>query len=172
MRLLYRLTGGAPDNALDAERVDAVLAAIWTAFRSARLLKAAGPYAWRLDLRQAEVARLDRAWQCPQTWRLLPFAPAGVSLNAIEAEALATPVDMPRLPVAAPAGLTAEARAEIRRWLAEDGTVAALRTRGHWTDIHDRIAEFAPFLRAQEHSAQSQPSDLRRGLQERADQHP
>ncbi|WP_181164701.1 DEAD/DEAH box helicase [Amaricoccus solimangrovi] len=160
VRLLYRLTGGAPDNARDAERVDAVLAAIWTAFRSARLLKAAGPYAWRLDLRQAEVARLDRAWQCPQTWRLLPFAPAGVSLNAIEAEALATHVDMPRLPGAAPTGLTAEARAEVRRWLEEDGRVAALRTRGHWTDIHDRIAEFAPFLRAQEHSAQIDRASL------------
>lgn len=160
VRLLYRLTGGAPDNTLDAERVDAILAAIWTAFRSARLLKAAGPYAWRLDLREAEIARLDRAWQCPQTWRLLPFAPAGVSLNAIEAEALATPVDMPRLPGAAPTGLTAEARAEVRRWLEEDGRVASLRTRGHWTDIHDRIAEFAPFLRAQEHSAQIDRASL------------
>ncbi len=160
VRLLYRLTGGAPDSALDAERVDTVLAAIWTAFRGARLLRAAGPYAWRLDLRQAEVSRLDSAWQCPQTWRLLPFAPAGVSLNAIEAEALATPVDMPRLPRAAPTGLTAETRAEIRRWLEEDGRVAALRTRGHWTDIHDRIAEFAPFLRAQEHSAQIDRASL------------
>ena len=160
VRLLYRLTGGAPDNALDAGRVDTVLAAIWTAFSSARLLRAAGPYAWRLDLRRAEVARLDRAWQCPQTWRLLPFAPAGVSLNAIEAEALATPVDMPRLPGAAPTGLTAEARAEVRRWLEEDGRVASLRKRGHWTDIHDRIAEFVPFLRAQEHSAQIDRASL------------
>lgn len=68
------------------------------------------------------VAVLERATQSAQirfgasacTFSSMPFAPAGVSLNAIEAEALATPVDMPRLSGAAPTGLTAEARAEVR----------------------------------------------------------
>lgn len=41
---------------------------------------------------------------------------------------MATPVDMPPAG-AAPTGLTAEARAEVRRWLEEDGRVASLRKR-------------------------------------------
>lgn len=159
-RLIGRLTGGAPGGSFDRGRVDAVLAAIWSTLRSAGLLKPVGAHSWRLDLSQAVIARLDRAWRCPQTWRLLPYAPAGVSLNAIESEALATPVDMPRLPKAAPMGLTARERAEVRRWLAQDATVADLRARRHWTAIHDRIAEFAPFLRAQEHSAQIDRASL------------
>ncbi len=32
--------------------------------------------------------------------------------------------------------------------------IAILRSQGLWTDLHDRVAEYPPFLRAQEHSAQ------------------
>ena len=153
VRLLFRLTGGTPDSSADSERVEAVLAAIWEAIKGARLLKSAGPHAWRLDLRKAAVARLDRAWQCPQTWRLLPYAPASVSLNAVGADA-AVSIEMPRLPAAAVMGLTSGQRSDIRQRLRTDPLVAGLRERGHWTDLSDRVAEFSPFLRAQEHSAQ------------------
>ncbi|MFW5881253.1 MAG: helicase-related protein, partial [Roseicyclus sp.] len=159
VRLLFHLTGGTPDSAADAARVEAVLAAIWEALMGARLLKSAGPHAWRLDLRKTAIARIGLAWQCPQTWRLLPYTPATVSLNAIEAAA-ATKVEMPRLPDAAPTGLTADQRARIRDWLTGDEQVSDLRQRGHWTDLHDRIAEFSLFLRAQEHSAQIDRASL------------
>jgi hypothetical protein len=48
----------------------------------------------------------------------------------------------------------AEERLSLRAWLRDDGIVDDLRRRGLWTDPYVRVAEFAPFLRAQEHSAQ------------------
>ena len=154
VQLLFRLTDGTPDSVGDAERVDRVLAAIWSALKGARVLKSTAPHAWRLELKHAAVARIDTAWRCPRTWRVLPYAPARVSLNALDSEAHAEPVPMPRLPDASPVGLTADARARIRNWLASNDAVVDLREAGHWTNLHDRVAEFAPYLRAQEHSAQ------------------
>ena len=61
---------------------------------------------------------------------------------------------MPRLPTANPGGLDPVARGQIALWLETADDVGALRRAGQWTDIHDRAATFAPFLRAQEHSAQ------------------
>ena len=42
----------------------------------------------------------------------------------------------------------------VAYWCATDAAVSELRTSGLWTDLHDRIATYPPFLRAQEHSAQ------------------
>ncbi len=175
MHLPFRLTRGAADSEIDQERVGSFLAAIWTALTMERVVKRVAPSAWRLDLGAASVARLDRAWLCPQTWRLLPYAPGGVSLNAVQGAAAAEPVAMPRPPIAAPGGVSGLEREALRRWLVADPQVSDLRRRGLWTDLHDRVAEFSPFLRAQEHSAQIDPQqspDLRGGVPRRADQHP
>lgn len=152
--LLYRLTGGSVESATDAERVTGVLSAIWTALRKAQTIKSVGPSAWRLDMRKASILRLDEAFECPVTRRLLPFAPAGRSMNALEDERSVRTVKMPSPPVAAPNGPGARERKVLRNWIATDPTIADLRLSGHWTILHDRVAEFAPFLRAQEHSAQ------------------
>ena len=160
MHLPFRLTRGAADSEIDQERVGSVLAAIWTALTMERVVKRVAPSAWRLDLGAASVARLDRAWLCPQTWRLLPYAPGGVSLNAVQGAAAAEPVAMPRPPIAAPGGVSGLEREALRRWLVADPQVSDLRRRGLWTDLHDRVAEFSPFLRAQEHSAQIDRSSL------------
>jgi hypothetical protein len=63
-------------------------------------------------------------------------------------------VDLPRLPRANAGGLTPEDAAEVARWCETDPQVASLRLEGLWSDLHDRAASYAPFLRAQEHSAQ------------------
>ena len=75
-------------------------------------------------------------------------------MNAVDHKAIVRTVEMPVLPLSAPLGISVPARQAIREWLASDACVTALRLDGHWTDLHDRAAEFAPFLRAQEHSAQ------------------
>ena len=131
------------------------------ALQRAGVIVPAGPSAWRLDLARAEIAALQVAHECAVTGRLLPYAPGGWSLNAIPEGARTRPIEMPVLPLSAPKGPGRTDRAELRRWLQSDAQVAALRRAGHWSDLHDRTAEFAPFLRAQEHSAQIDRESLK-----------
>ncbi len=151
--ILYRLTGGSRDSAADVERVATLLSALWTALIQGRVLWSAGPGAWRLDLTKSSIAKLDHAFECPVTKRLLPFAPGGISLNVPSTPESARLITMPTLPIAAPNGPTQAERRSLRAWL-ENDAINEMRLAGHWSDIHDRIAEFSPFLRAQEHSAQ------------------
>jgi Lhr-like helicase len=65
-----------------------------------------------------------------------------------------TELDLLRLPQANPGGVTQETRDRLKHWCETDATVADLCARGLWTDLHDRAAVYAPFPRAQEHSAQ------------------
>jgi hypothetical protein len=64
------------------------------------------------------------------------------------------PVVFPLPPIANAGGLAPDQRLAIRNWCAGDPELSELRGQGLWTNLHDRIAEYAPFLRAQEHSAQ------------------
>jgi DEAD/DEAH box helicase domain-containing protein len=159
--MLYRLTGGSMESAVDADRVADVLTAIWTALRKAQVIKSVGPSAWRLDLSKASIMRLDEAFECPVTRRLLPYAPAGRSMNAMADERVTRPIQMPALPLATPNGPGANERETLREWIKSDPLIADLRLTTHWSNIHDRIAEFTPFLRAQEHSAQIDRSSLK-----------
>ena len=154
VRLVYRLIGGSPDHAADVERAESVLAAIWNTLRKAGVIVQVAPGAWRLELKKASIAPIEIAFECPVTRRLLPYAPAGVSLNAIADPMTARPIAMPALPEAAPMGTSPVQRKNLRMWLQTDPDIASLRLDGHWTDLHDRTVEFTPFLRAQEHSAQ------------------
>ncbi len=46
------------------------------------------------------------------------------------------------------------ARVESMHWCRNNEEIKRLRKRILWTDLHDRIATYSPFIRAQEHSAQ------------------
>lgn len=153
-RLVYRLIGGTRDSAIDAERANGVLTAIWDVLRQSKVIQQVGPGAWRLDMTAASIAAVEIAQECPVTRRLLPFAPARISLNAVSDPATTGAMQMPVLPRTAPQGASAADRKILRRWLETDTVVKSLRLDGLWTDLHDRAAEFAPFFRAQEHSAQ------------------
>ena len=159
--LVHALIGVVPGDPAGPTAVRDVLAAIWTTLRQQKVIVSAGPAAWRLDLASAEIAPVETAHECMVTGRLLPYAPGGWSLNAIPEGARTRPVAMPVLPLAAPQGPTKAERTDLRRWLASDTRVTALRRAGHWSDLHDRTAEFAPFLRAQEHSAQIDRASLK-----------
>ena len=154
VRLIYRLIGGSVESARDVERAACTLTAIWGTLRKAGVIVQVSPGAWRVDFKDAAIAPLETAFECPVTRRLLPFAPAGVSLNAVTAPGVTRAVAMPVLLEAAPMGTSSAQRGGLRAWLESDPDIAALRLDGHWTDLHDRTVEFTPFLRAQEHSAQ------------------
>ncbi|MBR5881925.1 MAG: DEAD/DEAH box helicase [Mailhella sp.] len=55
---------------------------------------------------------------------------------------------------------------EVRRWLAEDAAVAALRREGRWTALHDAVVEKMPFYVTREHSAQIPVRELERYTQD------
>lgn len=154
VRLVYRLIGGNVDSATDVERAATVLNAVWSTLRKAGVIVQVASGAWRVDFKKVAISPLETVFECPVTARLLPFAPGGVSLNAVTDAGLARAIAMPTLPEASPVGTSASQRAALRDWLQSDPIIASLRLDGHWTNLHDRTVEFTPFLRAQEHSAQ------------------
>ena len=111
-----------------------------------------GGGAYQLDFENAAVARLYEGWVCPVTRRVFGYSPAGLSPYDPDRELKA--IDLPRLPTANPGGLNPDARAEMTRWCENDSRIAEPRREGLWTELHDRAAVYAPFLRTQEHSAQ------------------
>lgn len=159
--LIYRLIQGNPDDPLDQDRAREVLDALWSLITTTAA-RDSGRGAWRLDFSKAAVARVDRGWLCPITRRIFGYTTGGPSPFGPVDERLLAPVDFPRLPLANAGGLGREEREEVERWCRENAGVADLRTVGLWTDLHDRIAIYPPFLRAQEHSAQIERPVLQR----------
>jgi len=150
-RLIYALIDGDWDNRVDQDRAGEVLAALWTLI-TGTAARDVGRGAWRLDFRHAAVVRLEQGWLCPVTRRVFGYSPAGRS--PYDPAQRLNSVDFPLLPVANAGGLVPDQRVAVREWCDNTPELAALRSQGLWTNLHDRAAEYAPFLRAQEHSAQ------------------
>lgn len=151
--LIYRLIQGNPDHPMDQDRAGEVLEALWGLI-TATAARDCGRGAWRLDFTRAAVVRVDNGWLCPVTRRILGYATGGPSPYGLESERLPIPASFPRLPYANAGGLEKEERESVAHWCAANTTIADLRMHGLWTDLHDKIAIYPPFLRAQEHSAQ------------------
>ncbi|QEW21111.1 ATP-dependent helicase [Marinibacterium anthonyi] len=161
VQLVYRLIGGSSEAPLDRERCEAVLTALWTALVRSKVLTRADPGCWQLDFTQSALIGMDHAWLCPVTGKLLPYSLAGLTPNDPASTQKMERIALAHLPVASPVGLTVAERAQVEAWLASDETIAALRRKGIWTNLQDRAATFAPFLRAQEHSAQIDRQSLK-----------
>ena len=151
VRLVYGLTSGSWDNVIDQDRAGEALEALWSLI-STTAAKDIGGGAYQIDFDCAAVARLDQGWLCPVTRRIFGYSPADRS--PYDPARHFSVVPMPRLPKGNPGGLDQNGREETRRWCESDSRVGDLREQGLWTDLHDRIATYSPFLRAQEHSAQ------------------
>lgn len=156
-RLVYDLIGGTWDNPIDQDRAAEVLAALWELITTT-VARDVGGGAYRLDFNNAGVARLDQAWLCPVTRRVFGYSPAGRS--PYDTAARLIPISLPHLPFANAGGLMPDRRQEMRQWAVTNPEVASLRALSLWTNLHDRAAEYTPFLRAQEHSAQIKRSVL------------
>lgn len=159
VQIVYALIGGSPDSRTDQDRAGELLDALWQLI-AGTAARDTGAGAWRLDFCRAAVARLDHAFLCPVTRRPYSYSLSGRSPND-PARAM-EPVALPRLPVANRGGLGRDQAAEVAHWCQTDPAVGALRTRGLWTDLHDRLAAFPPYVRAQEHSAQISRPTLQR----------
>lgn len=144
----------------DREIINEVLERAWLDLRPL-FVTPGGGNDLRLDLSDALIAPIEKAWRCPVTRRVLDtafcgFSPYGLRTGAMRGTgARAEPIEMPRHP--APFLTQPGDEALVRQWLSEDKRIGQLRATGLWTNLHDRIALGSPYARSAEHSAQ-QPS--------------
>jgi hypothetical protein len=148
--MLAMITGLDLRHPADASTIDDLLQAAWMLLRKHGVITPIEDYGWRQSFAKAALARMDRAWLCPVTRRLVPYSAGGLSPLAPEA-GLMTEIALPRPPLAGDGKVD---DAAIFDWLNADPTVAALRPRCLWNNLHDRAAANEPYFRAQEHSAQ------------------
>ena len=150
-RLVYAVIGGDSENKGDQDIATEIFSYLWSLIaRTAARDIGGGVY--QLDFRNAAVERVERGWLCPVTRRIFGYSPAG--LSPYDPDRRLMPISLPRLPRANPGGLDPASRREIETWCEENKQIAKLRSAGIWTNLHDRVASYAPFLRAQEHTAQ------------------
>lgn len=156
-------TSDAPTRTI----LDDVFRDAWQALGA--VLRWSGQTKFALDFRKASIAPVTSAWYCPSTRRMLDVTLRGLSpYGARTPGGQGTPAErlvMPRHPAPYPgrSGIRTAAgdREQIGAWLANDQAVAALRERGAWSDLSDRIAYFSDYFRSAEHSAQQRPAKLR-----------
>ena len=147
---VWTVIGRNPSQPLHQDRAAEVLDWLWRAITSKACLRVDAGF--RLDFSKAALARVGEVWFCPLTRRPIAHSVGGSS--PFEPGRPMTRLRFPRLPLARASGLTLSERVALRDWTGADHAVADLRRRGLWSDLHDRIAAFPAFIRAQEHSAQ------------------
>jgi superfamily II DNA or RNA helicase len=159
--LLERSLNLDSSSGADRAEINEILAAAWDALRP--LFDSAGPE-YSLNLSKAEIVRVNSGWLCPVTRRVLTHLVFGkTAYGQREGSPLSSapplPLKFPILPVSFPQ--KDDQRARIEQWLASSSEVAALKELGVWRDLHDRAALLAPYIRAEEHSAQQPATRLR-----------
>jgi hypothetical protein len=167
VNLLGQAFNRSLNDAVTRTLLDDIFRDAWNALSP--VLRWPGQTKFALDFTKASIAPVTSAWYCPLTRRMLDITLRGLSpYGARTSGGLGTPaerLEMPRHPLpyrGGAGGLTAaEGREQISAWLASDTSVAALRDRGAWSDLSDRIAHFSDYFRSAEHSAQQRPARLR-----------
>jgi DEAD/DEAH box helicase domain-containing protein len=149
-------------EAEDRDIIQCVMQNAWDCLRP--MLDTTGD-TYALDLSKAQVANTKQAWLCPVTGKVINRLVFGISQNGFRSRHPAAAVrpseiNFPNLPDTFPRG-TPEASKIIATFLNDDAEVLALRSLGLWNALHDSAARFAPYLRAEEHSAQQPPHRLR-----------
>jgi len=159
-RLLEVALGLNPEEHSDRDIINELLEKAWLDLRPL-FMTAGGGDDLRLNLSNALIAPVQKAWRCPVTRRVLDTAFCGYSPYGLRSGltrgtgARAEPIEMPRHP--SPFLTEPGDETRVREWLTDDARVGRLRSVGLWTDLHDRIALGSPYARSAEHSAQ-QPS--------------
>lgn len=160
--LIFQVLRLDPQSRADRDSVDEVLAAAWRALFGFMTPSDNG---FRFCLGNLAVSRVEKAFWCPTTRRILDTTLRGVSPYDLEGvHPVAVPIKMPRLAYPWRRDQNGQTVSEERldEWLATDPAVAVLRSRGRWGDQQDRAAKFSPWIRAAEHSAQQPSATLRK----------
>jgi len=145
----------------DCSQINDILSTAWDALRP---LFDIGGSEYSLDLEKASLSPISKAWLCPVTRRVITYRVFGLTpyghreASPFSLAPLAE-VEFPTLPLSFPRSATEVS--QVAQWLRTDDRVGDLRRIGIWRDLHDRAALLAPYLRAEEHSAQQPPARLR-----------
>ena len=159
--LLEQALGLDSASAEDRSVIDDVLRQAWN--QVLPLLEGSGS-TLALAMERVHVAPVRQAWLCPVTHRVLPRlvlgrTPYGLRGNPPGADTPPAHLRLPSLKLIFPK--SDAQREEAAAFLATDTNVAVLKQHGVWTNLHDRAATLAPYIRAEEHSAQQPPFRLR-----------
>ena len=160
-RVLERVLGLDAESGIDRAVIDEILSA---AFDQLRPLMEGGGSTLALRFDRLALASIGEAWLCPVTNRVLPRLLFGRTFHGVRNlapgfDVSPHPIKFPSLPCSFPRDL--EARAVLEQFVKENQDIALLRKTGVWGNLHDRAATFAPYIRAEEHSAQQPPYRLR-----------
>ncbi|OWJ63611.1 DEAD/DEAH box helicase [Inquilinus limosus] len=162
VRLVFQALMLDPEVSGDRDKVGALFDDAWTALKR---YMATTDNGFRMRLGALSVARVESAFWCPTTRRVLDTTLKGLSPYDVDGvHPVAEPIVMPLLPFVwrrDESGYTVP-EASLDAWMGEDERVVRLREAGRWTDQNDRAAKLSPWLRAAEHSAQQPSSVLRR----------
>jgi DEAD/DEAH box helicase domain-containing protein len=147
--------------AQDREDINDILGKAWDQLLP--ILSGSGT-TYKLSLEKyAGISAVCDAWLCPVTHRVLPRLVFGRSpysfRGAARASAAPVAIKLPQLPRMFPSNDAQ--RAELSAFVDCDPGIADLREKGVWGELHTRAATFAPYIRAEEHSAQQPPHRLR-----------
>lgn len=166
---LARLAGAALSVSLDDPEGRALVREVMLeAWEAVRPTLVESPDGFQLRLHEAaELTEVRKAWVCPVTRRLLsrtirgltPYMPSSGAPDRTHC----SEVELPKLlwPFWRRGSGEAISREEIEEFLAGDGSIRALRDRGVWPELSDRVVRFAEYFRVEEHSAQIRSSALR-----------
>lgn len=151
------------DSADSLDRINEALEHAWTCLSS--FLQPV-PDGYLLDVEKAELVEVsDGAGICPYTGRVLDTTLCGLSPYMPERAPpeKCQPFVPPRLlrPYWRERSGASVAKEEIVAWLENDPNVQVARSAGVWSDLNDRVAAFAPYFEAAEHSAQLDGRRLR-----------
>ncbi|MCY0151672.1 DEAD/DEAH box helicase [Hoeflea alexandrii] len=149
-------------NNADREELDECLYEAWKQVQSSF---SDDPERRIFDFAKTRVAPVVDAFWCPVTRRVLDCAPFGLTPYGLtetsDERRQGKPLTMPRHPKPLLGHVDfSQAKAETQLWL-EGEEVAALRNKGAWTNISDRLALFSDYARSAEHSAQQESRRLR-----------
>ncbi|GJE42190.1 ATP-dependent RNA helicase RhlE [Methylobacterium soli] len=165
VKLLERALGLSAENSEQRAEINETLRGAWECLFPLFTQPGVGAH-YALDLDKAYVAPVRMAYFCPVSRRLLDttfarISPYGLDGSSRHGGQVCETVEMPCHPN--PFLLAERGGAGVvEEWLEADALVSALRARGLWGNLHDRIALGSPYTRAAEHSAQQPPVRLRR----------
>lgn len=151
------------DPEANQDRINSLLLSAWRDLtQTVQLLTKSGDE-FQLSLKDLSFRLPSSLSICPVTRRFIDTTLEGISPYTPQTNRQAVirvePVEMPRPTLPLYEG-AAQVVACARQWVDSDPTVAILRDRGLWSDVHDRVIEGGNYFRTAEHSAQQSKKRL------------
>ena len=166
-QILVHAGGFDLEDADDRQTVDLLLRAAWRDLIRLEPMFRHDPEGWRLRLNEhVHVFAPTHGWRCPVTRRFLPRTLRGFSpyqhRDWLQGEEPCAEVEMPSLVHIFPREVSTGEWLEpsARTWKEQDPVVSQARAAGVWTEFSDRIADFAVYFSAAEHSGQQRRDRL------------